>query len=182
MHALGFRTPSDLIGPARICLIVVGAVVVWAFRVQASPGGRPDVLIGRMARYNHLLGGSWSCSTSVPPIDGHPAHTDRSTATFRIAPGNVIHNHVSGDDYSGDFYTGYDARAKQYWQTAADSIGAHGFISSTDAVTYTGTSSIGALTVQDRITHARVGQNEVTAHEVLSGASSQTVFDTICTR
>ncbi len=100
----------------------------------------------------------------------------------RDLPGNVLHNHLGSDDYSGDFYIGYNERTNEYWQTGADSLGMQAFLSSSDAVRYSGTSSMGPITVQDRITYARVGQNKVSAHEVLSGPRSQTVFDTVCTR
>lgn len=167
---------------ARRCFVLVAALASWAFFAHARSVDAADVLTGKMARFIHLLGGSWSCSTSVAPMNGQPAHTDRSTATFEIVPGNALHNHLSSDDYSGDFYIGYTERTNEYWQTGADSLGMHAFLSSTDAVTYSGTSSMGPISVQDRITYARAGEDKVTAHEVLSGPRSQSVFDTVCTR
>lgn len=161
---------------------VLLAAASCAFLMHARSAGASDVLTGKMARFIHLLGGSWSCSTSVPPMNAQGAHTDQSTATFEIVPGNVLHNHLGSDDYSGDFYIGYNERTNEYWQTGADSLGMQAFLSSSDAVRYSGTSSMGPITVQDRITYARVGQNKVSAHEVLSGPRSQTVFDTVCTR
>ena len=97
------------------------------------------------------------------------AHTDQGTATFDVVPGNVVHNHVSTTAYSGDFYFGYSDRTNSYWQTNADNMGVHAFLTSTDGKTYTGTSSMGPMSMQDTVTYAKVSPNKVTVHEVLSG-------------
>jgi hypothetical protein len=143
---------------------------------------RADVLTGKMARFNDAAGGPWTCSTKVPAIGDRAAHTDTSTATFETVPGNVVHYHIAGVDYSGDFYVGYNPRGGVYWQTGADSLGMHAFLTSSDALTYNGTSSLGTIDMQDTITYAKTGPNTRSAHEVLTGKGSQTVFDTTCSR
>jgi hypothetical protein len=148
----------------------------------ATALARADVLTGKMARFNDVTSGRWNCSTTVPAMGNRSQHTDTATATFEIVPGNVMHYHIAGSDYSGDFYAGYNERAGVYWQTGADSLGTHLFLTSADAVTYTGTSSMGTIDMQDTITYAKVGPKATTAHEVLTRTGSQTVFDTICTR
>ena len=99
---------------------------------------RAGELTGKMSLFNHLAGRVLTCTTSVPAMIGRAEHSDRSTATFDIVASNVIHTHIAGNDYAGDFYIGYDERRGKYWQTAADSLGMHGFLESTDAITYTG--------------------------------------------
>ena len=155
----------------------------FALALLGSAGvARADVLTGKMARFNDVTGGPWSCSTSVPAIGDRAAHTDTSTIAFEIVPGDVIHYHIAGADYSGDFYLGYNQRAGVYWQTGADSLGMHAFLTSSDAFTYTGTSSMGTIDMQDTVSYAKAGPNKTTAHEVLTRPGSQIVFDTVCTR
>ena len=139
-------------------------------------------LSGSMAPFSYLLGAPWNCSTNVPAMGNQAAHTDQGTATFDVVPGNVAHNHVSTTAYSGDFYFGYSDRTNSYWQTNADNMGVHAFLTSTDGKTYTGTSSMGPMSMQDTVTYAKVSPNKVTVHEVLSGGAPQATFDSVCTR
>lgn len=162
--------------------IVLSLMAMLLALLGATSLARADVLTGKMARFNEGAAGPWSCSTSVPAIGDRAAHVDTSTATFEIVPGNVVHYHISGADYSGDFYLGYSQRAGVYWQTAADSLGMHAFLTSPDALTYTGTSSLGPIDLQDTITYAKAGSNRRIAHEVLTRPGTRTVFDTVCTR
>ncbi len=157
-----------------------GFAALMSHAVPAYAQG--DALTGNMASFSYLLGGPWNCSTSVPAMGNQPAHTDQGTATFDVVPGNVVHNHVSTPAYSGDFYFGYSTRSNSYWQTDADNMGGYAFLTSTDGKTYTGTSSMGPMSMQDTVTYAKLAPNKVTVHEVLSGASPQATFDSVCTR
>lgn len=156
--------------------------LAWTIATIACVTGvaQAGELTGKMTLFNHLAGRVLTCATSVPPMNGRMGHSDESTATFDIVAGNVIHTHIAGNDYAGDFYIGYDERRGKYWQTAADSLGMHGFLESPDAVTYTGTSSIGPNVMDDTITYGRTANDSTTAHEVLSGHGVQTAFDTVC--
>lgn len=165
----------------RIPLAFIAALTV-AFITNLSGARAADALAGKMTPFGYLLGGSWNCSTKVPAMGNQPARTDQGTATFDVVPGNVVHNHVSTPTYSGDFYFGYSDRASSYWQTEADNMGVHGFLTSTDGITYTGTSAMGPTATQDTVTYTKVTPSRVTVHEVLLGLGPQGVFDSVCTR
>jgi hypothetical protein len=159
------------------------AVTLAAVLISISTARAADEnLAGKMAAFSYLLGGPWSCSTSVPAMGSRAAHTDQGSATFDVVPGNVVHNHVSTQEYSGDFYFGFSDRMNSYWQTDADNMGGYAFLTSADGVTYRGTASMGPVSMQDTITYAKVAPDKVTVHEVISGAAPQATFDTSCTR
>jgi hypothetical protein len=154
-----------------------------ALLMQVAPADAQAVaLTGNMAPFSYLLGEPWSCTTNVPAMGGQPARTDQGTATFVVAPGNVVHNHVATPTYSGDFYFGYSDRMNTYWQVSADNVGVYAFLTSSDGKTYTGTSSIGRLAMQDTVTYSKVTPNKVTVHEVLTGTEPTATFDSVCTR
>lgn len=158
--------------------LTVAAVLIGTSTARAADG----TLTGKMAAFSYLLGGPWSCSTNVPAMGARAAHTDQGTATFDVVPGNVVHNRVSTQEYSGDFYFGLSDRMNSYWQTDADNMGGHAFLTSTDGVTYRGTASMGTTSMQDIITYTKVAPNRVTVREVISGTAPQATFDTVCTR
>ena len=157
------------------------ALPVIAFVFAANPVRAAD-LTGKMAPFAYLLGAPWNCTTSIPAMGGQPARTDKGTATFEVAPANVVHNRVQTAMYSGDSYLGFSDQAGSYWQTSANNIGGYGFLSSSDGSTYAGTSSMGPLSMQDTVTYAKVSPNKVTVHEVLSGGPMAGTFDSVCTR
>jgi hypothetical protein len=164
----------------RRSLGFAAALAAGALFVNASPARAAD-LTGKMTGYGYLLGAPWNCTTNVPAMGSIPAHTDQGTATFEVAPGNTVHNHVATPTYSGDFYFGYNDKMSMYWQANADNMGVHAFLTSADGKTYTGTSSMGPLSMQDAVTYAKVADNKVTVHEILTGAMPAT-FDSVCTR
>jgi hypothetical protein len=157
------------------------AFFIAAVATQAAPARAADALTGNMQPFSYLLGAPWNCSTNVPAMGGMPAHTDQGTATFNVAPGNVAHNHVSTPTYSGDFYFGYNTRMNSFWQTSADSMGGSGFLTSSDGKSYTGTSSMGPLSSPETVTYAKLSDNKVTVHDVISGSMPATI-DSVCTR
>jgi hypothetical protein len=165
-------------------LFGTAGVLAIAAALAMAPSARAagDALTGNMQGFSYLLGGAWNCSTSVPAMGGQPAHTDQGTATFEIAPRNVVHNHVATPAYSGDYYFGYSTRMSSYWQVNADNMGGHAFLTSTDGKTYAGTSSMGPMSMQDTVTYTKVSPSNVTVHEVISGSGTQATFDTTCTR
>jgi hypothetical protein len=165
----------------RTSLYAAVALSIFASVFAASPA-RADDLTAKMAPFSYLLGAPWNCTTNVPAMGGQPARTDQGTATFDVAPGNVVHNRVQTTTYAGDFYFGYSDRMSTYWQTSADNIGGHGFLTSSDGKTYTGTSSMGPMSMQDTVTYGKASENKVTVHEVLSGGPMAGTFDTVCTR
>jgi hypothetical protein len=163
---------------ASVVMLAIATLIGYSSSARAADG----TLTGQMATMNDLTGGSWSCSTAVPAMQGQPAHTDQATVTFEVVPGNVMHDHVAGTTYSGDDYYGYNLKSSTYWSTSADNMGGHGFATSTDGKTYTGTSSMGPSSMNVTSTYARVAANKVTVHEVLSGNGENTSIDTACTR
>lgn len=156
------------------------AALMLALSAASTPV-RADPLAGQMARFNHLIGQTWTCATNVPEIDGRPAHTDQSTVTFSLARGDVIHYHITASDYDGDFYNGYDARTNEYWETGADSLGTHLFLTSADGGNYTGTSFLGSMEMRDTIVRTEVSPDKTVVHEVLSGNGHETAFGYVCT-
>ncbi|HEY6326577.1 MAG TPA: hypothetical protein VIW73_08735 [Candidatus Cybelea sp.] len=163
-------------------LLVTGCALAIAASLALPLSANAQALSGQMAPFSYLLGAAWNCTTDVPAMGGQPAHTDQGTATFEVAPGNVVHNHVATTTYSGDFYFGYSTKMSSYWQTDADNIGGHGFVTSTDGKIYTGTMSMGPMSVQDTVTYTKVTDNRVTIHDVATGSGPPMVFDTVCTR
>ncbi len=158
------------------CALAIAASLALPLAVDAQ------ALSGQMAPFSYLLGAPWNCTTNVPAMGGQPAHTDQGTATFDVAPGNVVHNHVATPVYSGDFYFGYSTRMSSFWQTDADSVGGYGFLTSTDGKVYTGTTSMGPMSAQGTVTYTKVAPNKVTVHEVVAGSGPQAVIDSVCTR
>ena len=159
-------------------------VIAIAAALAMAPSARAagDALTGNMQGFSYLLGAAWNCSTSVPAMGARPAHTDQGTATFEVVPGNVVHNHVATPTYSGDYYFGYSTRMNSYWQVNADNIGGHASLTSTDGKTYTGTSSMGPMSMQDTVTYTKVSPSNVTVHEVISGSAPQATIDSTCSR
>lgn len=162
--------------------LLTGCALAIVASLSAPYSASAQTLTGQMAPLSYLLGGPWSCTTNVPAMGSQPAYTDQGTATFELAPGNVVHNHVSTPHYAGDYYFGYGAKMSSFWQTSADSNGGHSFLTSTDGKTYTGTTSMGPMNAQDTVTYAKVSGNKVTVHEVVTGMGPQIVVDSVCTR
>jgi hypothetical protein len=139
-------------------------------------------LTGKMAQFDHLLGGTWSCVTRIPATEAAPAHEDRSTARFDAVPGGVVHDHIISEDYSGDFYIGYNDRSSAYWLIGADSLGTDVSLTSADGLHYSGTSSMGGIVMKDSATYENAGPNKTVAHEVFTRPGAEAIFDTACTR
>ncbi len=162
--------------------LITGCALAIAASATLPLVVRAQSLSGQMAPFSYLVAAPWNCTTNVPAMGGQPAHTDQGTATFEIVPGNVVHNHVATPAYVGDFYFGYSTRMSSFWQADADSVGGHGFLTSTDGRVYTGTTSMGPMSAQDTVTYTKVAPNKVTVHEVVAGSGPQTVIDSVCTR
>lgn len=168
----------------RILFVWASLAMVGACAILATPAlGQPVALTGKMQPFTYLLGTPpWNCTTNVPAMGNQPARTDTGSAVFEVAPGNVVRNHVTTPNYSGDFYFGYDPKTSMYWQVSADNMGGHGFLASTDGKNYTGTASMGSMTAQSSVTYNRVSPNNVTVHEVITAGSQSETFDSTCTR
>lgn len=167
----------------RKIFVFAASLALAAFLTHAVPAGaQGDALTGNMARFSDLLGAAWNCTTNVPAMGGQPAVTDQGTATFEVMPGNTVRNHVATPTYSGDAYFGYSDRMSNYWQVSADNMAVHAFLTSADGKVFTGTSSIGRLTMQDTVTYTKVSPTKVTVHEVLTGEAPTLTFDSVCTR
>ncbi|MGA8532706.1 MAG: hypothetical protein WB615_01210 [Candidatus Tumulicola sp.] len=165
----------------RIFLGSIGVLALAAFSGMAPARAADATLTGQMAPFSYLVG-SWNCTTQVPAMNGQPAHSEPTTVTFEVVPGNAFHDHVASADYAGDDYFGYADKMKTYWSASADSTGAHGTATSPDGKTYTGTSAIGPMSMTVTSTYTRVSENNVTFHEVISGAGQQATIDSSCTR
>jgi hypothetical protein len=164
-------------------ILLVSILVLGAFIGRSSPAqAQGSALSGEMAYGNALTGGPWHCTTAVPAMMGQPAHTDQVTLTFDAVPGNVLHDHVAGSTYTGDDYFGYTSKMKMYWSTSADNQGGHGFTTSTDGKTYTGTSAMGPTDMNVTSTYGKGSAGNLTLHQVVSGNGQQLTFDSSCTR
>ncbi|MBV8724592.1 MAG: hypothetical protein JO078_02715 [Candidatus Eremiobacteraeota bacterium] len=163
---------------AGLAVLFVAAPMAVARAQETTPAA----LTGKMQPFSYLLGNPWNCTTNVPAMGNMPAHTDQGSGTFQVAPGNVVHGHVATPMFMGDFYYGYDARSNMYWQTSADNLAGHAFMTSSDGRTYTGTTAMGPMSAQDTVTYARTGDNKITVHDVMSAAGQQSVTDSVCTR
>lgn len=161
---------------------IAGAIALAAFAVHAGAAVAAGELTGKMAAFGYLLGAPWACTTSVPAMGSEPAHTDRGTATFDVAPGNVAHNHVATPTYAGDAYYGYSDRQSTYWEVDADNMGVHAFLTSADGKAYSGTSAMGPLSMQETTTYAKLAPNKISVHEVLTGPEPSLTIDSVCTR
>jgi hypothetical protein len=167
----------------RAFLALISTLVIVALIGYSRPALAADTtLTGQMATMNALLGAPWNCSTSVPAMMGQPAHTDQAMVAFDVVPGNVIHDHVLGATYAGDDYYGYSSKMSTYWSTSADNMGGHGFATSPDGKTYTGTSSMGPATMNVTTTYTIVAPSKATVHEVLSGNGENASIDSSCSR
>ncbi|MBV9027710.1 MAG: hypothetical protein JO311_03775 [Candidatus Eremiobacteraeota bacterium] len=165
-------------------LIAVFAVFVVAGSagVARAQETTPAALTGKMQPFSYLLGNPWNCTTNVPAMGSMAAHTEQGSGMFEVGPGNVVHGHVSTAMFMGDFYYGYDARSNMYWQTSADSMAGHAFLTSTDGRTYSGTTAMGPMSAQETVTYARASDNKITVHDVMSIAGQQSVTESVCTR
>jgi hypothetical protein len=168
----------------RLLIKAISLVAVALFVCFTAPAKSqtPVALTDKMAAFSYLLGAPWSCSTNVPAMGDQPAHVDKGTAAFQVAPGNVVHVHVLTPSFSGDYYYGFSTRMNMYWQVSADNMGGHAFLTSSDGRTYTGTSSMGPASMQDTVAYNHSG-NTITINETLSGQGPMAgSFDTTCTR
>jgi hypothetical protein len=164
----------------RIFFASIAAVAaIFSTLGQARAAG--SALTGEMATFSYLMG-TWNCSTQMPAMGSQPAHTEPTTVTFEVVPGNVFHDHVASAEYTGDDYFGYNAKMKMYWSTSADSIGAHGSATSSDGKAYAGTSAIGPMTMSVTNAYTQVSPSSITFHEVISGGGEQATIDSSCSR
>ncbi len=180
-HNRSATARSEGIKSMRILLVSILAIT-GLMGLSSPVQAQGAALTGEMAYANSLLGAPWNCTTAIPAMMGQPARTDKVMVTFDAVPGNVLHDHVSSSTYTGDDYFGYSPRMKMYWSASADNQGTHGSATSTDAKTYTGTSSMGPMNMSATTTYAQVSAGNATMHEVLSGNGEQLVFDSNCTR
>ena len=140
--------------------------------------------VDRMALFRQLVGGTWSCATQAPVLGAAPVHRDHSTAAFEMVSslsGDVLHDHIVGQDYAGDFYIGYSDRLGEYWMTGADALGTDISLTSKDGLHYDGTASMGGITMKDSATYQNFSDKTL-GHEVFSRPGVQAIFDTVCTR
>jgi hypothetical protein len=167
----------------RVFLAFICALMIVALVDYSRPALAADTMLtGQMAAMNNLLGAPWSCSTALPAMQGQPAHTDQAMVAFDVVPGNVMHDHALGATYAGDDYYGYSSKMSVYWSTSADNMGGHGFATSTDGKSYTGTSSMGPATMNVTTTYTIMAPNKATVHQVLSGNGETASIDTSCSR
>jgi hypothetical protein len=146
------------------------------FQVRAA-----DALTGKMSFLNYTIG-SWTCTANVPATGARPAHTERVAATFEAVPGNTVHDHVVTSVYVGDDYFGYNAAAGVYWIASANNSGELGSATSSDGNTYSGTSTLGPVTMSGVTTYTKVSDSNVKIHEVISEKGQQLTIDSDCRR
>lgn len=167
----------------RIVRAPLVALLFAALTAHPAPGAAAvAALTGEMSAFNALLGPAWNCTTSLPAMGAMPAHTEQLTVTFDVAPGNVLHDAISGEHYRGDDYFGYSSRFNNYWSASADSHAVHGFATSNDGKTYTGTSWFGPRTMQVTTTYTKAGPNRTAMRQVLSGDGEEMTIASACAR
>ncbi|MGZ3497338.1 MAG: hypothetical protein ACXWNK_07905 [Vulcanimicrobiaceae bacterium] len=157
-------------------------LAVLVFSQMPIAAQSTGTLTGKMAPFNYVFGAPWKCTTNLPPMNGQPARTATSTTTFDVAPNNVMHVHIAGDNYMSDQYFGYSTQANTYWSASSDTMGMGISEQSTDGKAYNGVIAIGKMngTVQD--TYNKLSDNKVAIHSVLSMGGKQDATDTTCTR
>jgi hypothetical protein len=150
---------------------------------EAGPArAASDGLDGKMAMMSYLTGAPWTCSTKMSAMGGEPAHAGQSTVTFDVVPGNVVHDHISGPQYVSDDYYGFNPKSNAFWTVGADNQGSRSAATSTDGITYTGTSWNGSSQTKVRSTYPKGTAHKVTVHEVFTNGGHQATFDAACTR
>ncbi len=166
----------------RVFLVSLCAAAFAASTLRPAPARAQDSLTGEMSAFNYLLGEPWGCATSVPAFGDQPARNDVLTVAFDVAPRNVLHDHVSGGSYMGDDYFGYSADMSNYWSTSASNGATHGFMTSADGKTYTGTNWIGSITMSVTNTFTKVSDKAVRMRQVISENGKQFTIEGTCTR
>jgi hypothetical protein len=145
----------------RAHLVLCAAAALAAGSI-GSAAAQNAALTDKMAPFSYLLGSAWNCDVSVPAMMGQAAHREKTTVTFEVAPGNVMHVHIASPNMTGDQYFGYSTRQNMYWSTNANSMGQALTQTSSDGKTYTGSASMGPTSVTVRDTYTRVADNHVT--------------------
>ncbi len=166
----------------RMWFTAVAVFAVVSSAAFASPARAADALTGKMALYNYLLGGPWSCTTKVPAMQGKPAHADQSTVRFEVVPGNALHDHVTASDYAGDDYFAFDSKSNMFWDGNLGSDGSHGYASSSNGNTYTGQTWSGKTPSKITTTYTKVSPTSVKVHVVTSMGGHPMTIDSACTR
>jgi hypothetical protein len=140
-----------------------------------------DALTGKMDIFNYAIG-TWTCTANVPAMESRPAQTVRVTATFEAVPGNAVHEHVAGPDYSGDDYIGYSNEGSIYWIASADNSGEHGAATSSDGKIFAGTRSLGPISMTGTTAFTKVSETDFKIRQVISGQGHQFTLDSECRR
>ena len=108
----------------RVFLASLCATAFAASILHPAPArAQTTALTADMSGFNYLLGLPWGCKTTVPAMSDQPARSDLLTVAFDVAPGNVLHDHVSGENYMADDYFGYSHDMNNYWSTSASNAG-----------------------------------------------------------
>jgi hypothetical protein len=167
----------------RVFFASLTAVAIAAFIAFPAPAKAADTMLtGQMAAFNYLLGAPWTCTTQVPAMHDMPAHTEQGTVTFEVAPRNIIHDHVSSENYMGDDYFGYSSRMSNYWTASADNQASYGLATSPDGRTFTGTMHMGMMAMDVTTAYKKAGDNSISMTEVMSGGGQSATVSTSCTR
>lgn len=166
----------------RTLLVATCAASLLAFVALAPAHAADGSLTGKMAPFNYLIGGTWTCSTKMSAMGGRPASSGHSTVTFDVVPSNAFHDHVASPEYADDDYYGYDAKSATFWNSSADNFGGHQYATSKDGVTYDGTSWERSSTTSVVSTYKKVTPTKVLVHEVLTSKGHTGTFDATCTK
>lgn len=163
---------------------VISLALAAAFAALSRPAAaQTAALTGEMASFAYLVGGSWSCTTTVPATSATSAYSEHAVVTFELAPDNTIHEHGTSDKYAFDRYFGYDAGQRTYFSTNADNRGNFGYLSSTDGATYTGREHVGANQEYPRtVGYTKVSDNQISDHDETNLGGMTIRGDTVCTR
>jgi hypothetical protein len=162
-------------------------VSICTLAVAAVPAARAfsaDALTDKMAIFSHLVGGTWTCSVRVPALSGHPAETIYYSATYDVAPRNILHSHISWRDIAADQYYGYNTNSRSYWQAALDTEGVYGWATWPNGTAYSGYAWDHNLTsVKGGVfdSYANLNANRLNGR-FISPRGNQVAVTSVCTR
>jgi hypothetical protein len=124
----------------RIFLAVCG--VIFSFLLLTPTALAQTQLTGKMAIFNYMLSGDWSCTLERPALNGEAARSMKTKLNVEVVPDNVLHIHSQGDTFSGDRYVGYSTTRNVYWSVRADSSSMSTYEESPDAKAFSGSVAI----------------------------------------
>ena len=163
----------------RLSVYFSALILVLSATAQAQTA---QTLTGKMAAYNYLMGGPWTCKTTMTGAPAGVPPTSTATVTFDAVSPSTMHVRVAAPPFVSDSYYGYATQPSMYWSTTADSMGTVSSERSTDGKTYSGTAMVGPASAQVQDVYTKVSDTHSTVHSTMMVNGKQQVSDSDCTR